>query len=968
MKVSLNNKTSLISPIVSVVKNQNQQKIDSINQQMIDFLLNSIRDLIVKNSIIINWRGWNYNLSDPEIEEDAILVRTVITDILDENENKKDLKIDEILELCEIFYEIIRNLLEEIWPNEEKSAFVLYTLSFILKMSKDEFNKEDILNNYDCKYRNESLLKAKEFLAFSFSLSNFTKNILIKISEYSNYFENFPIFIEETKKILTKMEKDLAEKGKIETFLWTDFYETSISALDENWKVLWIIDKENSDRLLKILFIRVLLFQYIKTLDKDNIQVPFLDILIDVLKKELAWFYDTMENFWENILFLLTWKNIDVDVKEKYEESKLHKYVILSIEQEKRKKVLSICLIKANFFLNKDKIPFQKLFDFIKLQDDEKLSKIEDFLNKHIKINFDESDIIFILQNDLEDFDFKKEALTNDLKFIKKLIDIHKVKGDYIVSLNRKTFEIMKQSWNNVDFILKNWVEKYPECKKQKEKLEEDKKYVHSSSPFYKKIEILIEEEYLNPENFSQSYRDLYSDEEFLKSLNFNKKLVWVNNEKTDILNSFYELFEEVENDNKYAFIEEVFLQSLPNIHFLYGILISSKWMLNNLNFHYSSLIWKINTIIKNKNIFTEAKTEQDIIDWIQLCIDDWENLQKEEKNNNEETQIKKYFIELYWEWWKKVLDEKNLSPQEIDELNNIWEFTEEKNKTALIKYIKKNKKINIKWLYSLLSFFSNFWITNFTNFSKIIIFTNQDKIEKNIKYLFQVFSKYNIVNGEREKFKWMVLRYIKNNDQEIIDTYLEKEKLEEIEPKNNYDNWLKKIIENDDMVSIEKLWKKIEKMINMISQNFTPHKTSSTINPHTWNWSWGFTKILHNHFINVLKKKENESYKNYLERIKLFSWIENNISINEESDFTYKKMRQVIVSFKKYETRYYLFDWLSKVYGILEDLDKNTKEKINLNELKKIYRNLLDGEFWKFKDIFWDFEQLEISPQKKNS
>jgi hypothetical protein len=766
-------------------KNNNYGE-DNITKSIIDYLINSIKDLIKNNSIIINWKKWNYVFNDSEIEEDAILVKKIITDMLDENENKKDLKIDEILELCEKFYKIIWNLLEKNWPNKEKREFILYTLSFILKMSQDKFNKKDILYNYDWEFRNESLLKAKEFLVFSLSLSDFTKNVLIKILEYSNYFENFPIFIEETKKILTKMNEDLEKKWRIETFPWINFYETSINALDENWKFLWILDKENSNRLLKILFIRVLLFQYIKTLDKDNIQVPFLDILVDALKKELAWFNDTMENFWENILFLLTWKNIKADIKEKYEESKLHNLLIWYIEQEKRKKVLSICLIKPNWFFEKWEIPFQRLFNFITAQDDEKLDEIEKFLEKYKKINFLENNLLFIFENNLEDFNFKKDDLDEDIEFIGDLIKDYKKTPHYICSLDRESFELLRDTYkmvgyivysNNKDalnedlsignndlriganlliFILKdneNGIEKYKKYKKMKEKMKEDKKYIHPSYPYYKKIQELegknINENF-SFDNFSQEFEELYGDEEFQNMLTFNKKVLG-ENKNLETLDSFYILFWEVETEDKKALIEEIFLNSQENIQFLYEIFISSKWIDNSI-FQYVSLAWNIYKIIQNKNLFENVKNHQEMLDGINLCIDDGENPQEKDGKN---LQISNYFIELYWEWWKNFLKEKNIPSQEIDQLNRIWEIIKESYKQILLKNIQENKLINFKWLYSLLSFFYNFWITNFDKFEKIIVFTNQDKVEENIKYLFQVFSKYNIINGEREKFKW---------------------------------------------------------------------------------------------------------------------------------------------------------------------------------------------------------------------
>jgi len=171
-----------------------------------------------------------------------------------------------------------------------------------------------------------------------------------------------------------------------------------------------------------------------------------------------------------------------------------------------------------------------------------------------------EGNLLFILQNNLEDFEFKKDYVDEDIDFIKTLINDYKKTPDYICSLERKSFECLKDTSNLAQLIIftgdpkkyvnlttrtiteigvelltnllqdeKNGIEKYKEYREKKSQLKEDINYIQESSPYYKKVQYLIEKELndnFNFDDFIQEFKTLYEDEEFTNMLNFNKKIL----------------------------------------------------------------------------------------------------------------------------------------------------------------------------------------------------------------------------------------------------------------------------------------------------------------------------------------------------------------------------------------------------------------------------------------------------------
>jgi len=139
-----------------------------------------------------------------------------------------------------------------------------------------------------------------------------------------------------------------------------------------------------------------------------------------------------------------------------YKNSFFHDTRENNLDIKKRKNILLICFTSSNYFLDKNKIPYDNLFNYIIKQNEEKLEKIEKFLEKYNKIHSSEENLLFIFQNNLEDFEFKKDDLNEDIIFVEKLIIDYKLKSDYICSLDRKTFDILKESGNIISFILEN--------------------------------------------------------------------------------------------------------------------------------------------------------------------------------------------------------------------------------------------------------------------------------------------------------------------------------------------------------------------------------------------------------------------------------------------------------------------------------------------------------------------------------
>ncbi len=174
------------------------------------------------------------------------------------------------------------------------------------------------------------------------------------------------------------------------------------------------------------------------------------------------------------------------------------------------------------------------------------------------------------------------------------------------------------------------------------------------------------------------------------------------------------------------------------------------------------------------------------------------------------------------------------------------------------------------------------------------------------------------------------------------------------MEIKNNYDEKLLKILKEWDEGKINELWKLVEQMMDALTlpSGFNPRRTSSTKNKDNWPGSWFATKIINHYWLNRLKRNENEDYKNYLERIKVFSWIENTNIENEDVNF--KKIKQILVSMGKYK-RTYLFNWLKQISLILKDVDSNASW-LDLKKLIAEYENLLNENFKTFEQLFWKF------------
>ncbi len=491
------------------------------------------------------------------------------------------------------------------------------------------------------------------------------KEFFLIIQKYHIYFDHFPNNIIKNKEALP-----------------LNLYDIGIKNLDENDTLLWFIDKINSQRLLKIFFIRHCIIAFFES-EKNDFSLIWKIFLIS-LKKELeilkrSWGLNNTEN---KIIKHITWKDIWDKLLAEYKNSFFHNIRENNLDIKKRKIILWICFTSPNYFLDKDKIPYNNLFNYIIKQDEEKLSKIDNFLYKNKKINFLENNLLFIFQNNLEDFNFKKDDLDEDIEFIGDLIKDYKKTPQYICSLDRESFELLRDTYkmvgyiiysNNKDALNEDWsignndlsiganllisilqdkedgIEKYKKYKKMKAKVNEDFKYIHPSSLYYKQIQELegksINENF-SFDDFTQEFEKLYGDEEFKKMLTFNKKIVW-ENKSLEILDNFYILFQKESPEIQTTLIEEIFFLSQENILFLYQIFISSKWILDNENFDYVSLIWKIHKIIKNKDIFIWVNDPQEIFDGINLCIEDWENHQEKEENNNGNSQINKYFIEL---------------------------------------------------------------------------------------------------------------------------------------------------------------------------------------------------------------------------------------------------------------------------------------------------------------------------------
>lgn len=790
------------------------------------------------------------------------------------------------------------NKCKQFWLNyyeeEDKKAF------FESLKKENELNNDELLfseyskeieednsekNLYKIAFINKKFLNTDKLK--NINNENFTQSLYHIIDLYKKHIDDFLKYLEWVNQYYFDLNDIELNSLNDLFFYWTkyeldDIYEIYLNKI--NTKINWI--------LVVMIYFKILE----SIIEEDSYIENCLTVLL--LIENIKINDISFEN--ESIKFHI-WKpkmsNNDINTLKK---SFIFKNKIINYNENKNK-LFSIFLSKKKLFLSEDKIYYKKLFDFIIIQDSEKLCSIEEFLNKYFKKDYTENDLLFIFENNLEDFELIKEQVNieNIWKIIKLYNDkfeIHKIKSVWVEWFN-KIYEFY-ESWDldisNLDEYLVdfNTFNSFILYKSFIKKKINNLKYFRKNNEEYKREYELSEISFTNFLNLSQKKLNDIDTERLINKL--NNILLEENIEL--YINDYYFLLEKIEKiksktkgkkekkkekEKKNIFIKN-FFQSNSEDEIKLVISILERVDISSSN-TFESLEQNINLIIKYKSLAEEKLIDNDYNPKFLKHISEYLN------NENQQDFYKSEFKNLW------------IDDELIDDILRIYNSD---NSLKLLLYILEKLKLNdLDDLSLLLS-------EKLIYFDRLKIITNSlsliekynldyDAVLEFIEYIIKK-EKFNYdIELERNNFlretlskykKWnwnswikiLIIDFLKDEKSED-DLKNEIEKFEKIEIilNNKFDKSIFEIIKNKNEDKAEMFSSKINQFINNITQDFNSAQSHSQAVDFV-KWNWKYTNIIRKKLLQRLKKLNSETYLEHIERIKIlnfntfFMWSEN--------------------------------------------------------------------------------------------
>ncbi len=297
----------------------------------------------------------------------------------------------------------------------------------------------------------------------------------------------------------------------------------------------------------------------------------------------------------------------------------------------------------------------------------------------------------------------------------------------------------------------------------------------------------------------------------------------------------------------------------------------------------------------------------------------------------------------------------KFIKSKVIKELYEIKDFEKRKKITQIV-FLKSNlfmweEKINNQKLFDYL-------IKNEEKLKLILKFFENNNISKFWEEdLIKMFEK-NIFKIEKEKisFDWELrkteLKWEKpkpkaeKNPNPNTKNNITENKEEEINLNHTLDKSLENLLSKNNTKEIEEVWTEIEKFLKKIIIN--PKEFSST-NDNSWKWWWHFAKKI-NSVLDKIKKQNNESYSEFLERIKIIDFS----SFFENTELSYKKDISIKEALKK-TSKKWLFETLNNFWeDVISEIKLNNSENLDwaIKKYDKIIKRELKTLDRKFKSV----------------
>ena len=840
-----------------------------------------------------------------------------IDNVNNERTNKKELENNEIDEE----YERIR-----------KKTSLINTL--LLHKSKNVNNKNELKEI--AKYKKINITKIKNNIIDILKLYQYKvkeiekyiiwKNTYLNSSHYSdipNDYQDMLIYS--------------SEQNKVQSAEFKNHLSKVLNLYFKINSLLEILNNNNNNNNIDYLLI-FLIYKRINVFTNINIKKEFLETNILYAKISEKTYYILIESF----LF----KNTKIEN--------------IELEKSTKSKIYQIIISKENLFLWEDKIKYEKLFNYIIEQDEEKLKKIEFFLNKYFKKEYIEEDLLFIFENNLEELELitKQDNVENIYKLKKlyeKWIEINKLSYTknfiYIYELfntekiNLELFYELINDDNNHNRYLSFRnnllsLEKYLIYFK-----EDDSEYIA-----LRKAKLQTFEEYKNNNyKFDIDFKDI---EEKTKKID---NILWEDN-ILDYIDDYKILLEKIsiiktktkdkkeqkkEKDEKNNFIKDYFKKySEDEINLISKILRKIKISSNNT---FDSLKANINIIIKYKTLAEEKIEDENFNPEFLKDISSYLNEEKQEEFYRleferlwiDEKTISVFLTStnstIYLNLILNILNKDywNENLKEISDLFVSYKYSEKKLKSILntLNLIKKYN-FNFEDIYEIIF-----------NTSEDTEFNYNDYNEK-LEFIRNETSKYKTGNWNTD-IRILVLKYLKLeiNKEDFLENIWEFEE-KNITLNNSFDKKVFKSIQDKNNEESEHLAENIEDFFDNFFEKFHSSHTSSTKN-NFWIWSWSYTRRL-NTILKTLKQWNNEKSIDYLNRIKIINF---KFFYSDDIDITNNRINNIIWKAKNIELPFYEAlesFWENVIWNI------NIHWKEDLTKLKSYYSEV----FQKYKYI----------------
>ena len=832
---------------------------------------------------------------------------------------QKEIFIDNLIDVWEVFEFDIEFM--KLCVNKEYKEILIEDNFDELFISIINQQLDEFIEPINSNYKNKKSVKKDDFIENGNKIA-LINTLFLDNNNDVNSWTNF--------KQISKIKKIDIEKLKNRLFIIIESYKDTLNEINEYifWKNNYLNSSFSSD--IPVDYQDLLIYSSEENRNQSDefrnhmSKIPnlyfkiysILEILKDNNNKEnniifLLWFFvyekidifktiNLKKEFLERNIINM---NIDDKLYNIFTDSflfKNKKIETLDINRIDMFKLYQLILTKPKLFLEYNSIPYNELFNYISKQNTIKLDLIQKFLQNKYRKEYSEKDLIFIFENDLEDFEITKvENIPKLLELKNKWINISEFLNCSIAIFNEVYNLYLNDNIKSDAFIiLINDEEKIYNIQYYIEYIEEMKNnltFLSINDPQYELFKKESEIDFndfskrtINKENISIS-KWLYNEFEDKKK----KILNLLNKENLDELKEdYYFLIEKIdkiksktkdkklqkkEKEQRNLFVKNFFNKnSIDDIKLIIEILQKVEISSNNT---FETLEENINLIIQYKTFAREKINDINPKFLKELS----EYLNKKSQAEFYKIELEKQKIDI--EYIEEILSIYS-EDSELKNILHILENIEENDDFILLITENKisNTKLNI--VNNLLSLFNasnidyNFQIEIIENILENKDF-NYNKYKDKINFIRQKTLLFKIENWNSD-IKTLIINYLNDKINNFdIEKQLKTFNKIEVNLNNDFDKKIFEVLEEDNENESKFLSEKIDHFLNNIIQDFNP-STSHSTDIHFNKWNWNYTNLIRRKIFRKLKKLNHESNLEHLNRIKIlnfnnfFVWADN--------------------------------------------------------------------------------------------